>query len=83
MLRLVAGRRISAEAGWDVVTAAAEAVVLHPHPPLTRTAWWLRHDVSFYDATYVAVAERLGLALLTKDARLAGAPDLPCTVDVV
>lgn len=46
--------------------------------------WQLRHNVSAYDATYVALAEMTGAtALLTTDVRLANAPGLRCTVRVL
>jgi predicted nucleic acid-binding protein len=45
--------------------------------------WQLRHNLSAYDATYVALAEALGCALLTADARLAAAPGVACDVTVV
>jgi len=35
--------------------------------------WRLRHNLSAYDAAYVALTERLGATLLTRDARLASA----------
>lgn len=46
--------------------------------------WALRHNLSAYDATYVALAEMLGVtALLTTDERLATAPGVRCTVEVL
>jgi len=46
--------------------------------------WELRHNLSAYDATYVALAEQLGAtSLLTTDKRLAGAPGIHCRVVVV
>ena len=46
--------------------------------------WALRHNLSAYDATYVALAELVGAtSLLTTDARLAVAPGLRCRVDVL
>lgn len=46
--------------------------------------WELRHNLSAYDATYVALAEEAGAtALLTTDARLARAPGLRCPVRVL
>jgi predicted nucleic acid-binding protein len=46
--------------------------------------WALRHDLSAYDATYVALAELTdATALLTTDARLARAPGLRCRVEVL
>lgn len=56
---------------------------LYSHAPLTRLAWSLRHNVSFYDALYVALATGLGLPLLTADRRLVDAPGLPCVVELV
>lgn len=37
---------------------------------LHRRAFQLRHDVSAYDAAYIALAETLGCSLLTRDHRL-------------
>lgn len=45
--------------------------------------WDLRGNLSGYDATYVAVAETLEVALLTADARLARAPGPRCAITVV
>jgi predicted nucleic acid-binding protein len=55
----------------------------YPHGPLATAAWGLRHNLSYYDALYVALAARLGHPLLTADARLARAPGLPCEVELV
>lgn len=85
-----AARRMAAAERLSVGRAAAmlESIegtvdVLHPHPPLVRLAWSLRHNLSFYDALYVSLAAALKVPLLTTDRRLAGAPDLPCAVEVV
>jgi predicted nucleic acid-binding protein len=43
-------------------------------------AWTYRHNLTFADAIYVALAFELGGALLTGDRRLASAPTLPVTV---
>jgi len=50
---------------------------------LSAAAWDLRHNVSFYDAMYAALAARLSLPMLTADARLANAPGLPCQVELI
>lgn len=51
---------------------------------LRMRLWALRHNLSAYDATYVALAEMIGAsALLTTDARLANAPGVQCTVQVM
>lgn len=54
-----------------------------PHDLLHDRAWELRENLSFSDALYVALAERLGMPLVTLDRRLAGAPDLRCSVEVL
>lgn len=53
------------------------------HRSLLDPAWSLRANVSFYDGLYVALAQRLGLPLLTLDARLARAPGLGVDVEVI
>lgn len=46
--------------------------------------WELRHNLSAYDATYVALAEQTeATSLLTTDARLAAAPGPACTIEVL
>lgn len=46
--------------------------------------WALRHNLSAYDATYVALAEVIGASsLLTTDQRLANSPGIRCTVDLL
>ena len=46
----------------------------HPHHGvLAARAWQLRQNVSFYDALYVALAERLDCPLVTADQRIARA----------
>jgi predicted nucleic acid-binding protein len=58
---------------------------VHPFRAVGRLArvWELRDDLSAYDATYVALAEALGCALVTADARLAQAPGPTCAITVV
>ncbi len=51
--------------------------------PLMRRAFELRANVTVYDATYVALAERLDCTLLTADQRLATAPTIACSVEVL
>jgi predicted nucleic acid-binding protein len=51
--------------------------------PLAELAWTWRANVSFYDALYAALAVRLGAPLITADAKLAKAPGLGCTFEIV
>ncbi|HEV3510516.1 MAG TPA: type II toxin-antitoxin system VapC family toxin [Candidatus Sulfotelmatobacter sp.] len=46
-------------------------IVRYPHVVLLPSIWRHRHNLSAYDAAYLALAEQLGAALITRDARLA------------
>jgi predicted nucleic acid-binding protein len=54
-----------------------------PHAPLLPRIWELRHNLSSYDAAYVALAEETDAPLLTRDARLASAPGIRARVELV
>ncbi|MEQ8719604.1 MAG: type II toxin-antitoxin system VapC family toxin [Acidimicrobiales bacterium] len=54
-----------------------------PHGGLLGRCWELRDNLTVYDAVYVALAERLGMALLTLDRRLAAAPGTRCEIEVL
>ena len=43
----------------------------YPHFVFLPHIWRLRHNLSAYDAAYVALTEKLGATLITRDARLA------------
>lgn len=84
MRRLVLGRSLSPDDGWLALdTWRRLGVIRHPVAGLLDRVWELRENVSAYDATYLALAETLGCALLTTDARLSRAPGLRCPVTVV
>lgn len=54
----------------------AERLVHRRHPIHGATAaraWQLRHNLGFYDALYIALAERLHCQLITADNRIARA----------
>ena len=58
-------------------------LVRYPALPLMRRAFELRDNVTAYDAVYVALAERLDCPLVTADRRLAAAPGIRCSVEVL
>jgi predicted nucleic acid-binding protein len=45
----------------------------YPHGFLLPRVWELRHNLTAYDAVYVALAEMLDATLVTRDVRLANA----------
>lgn len=51
-----------------------------PHELIARRAWELRHNLSVYDAGYVAVAELIAAPLVTLDVRLARAAGTRCEI---
>jgi predicted nucleic acid-binding protein len=53
-------------------------VELHAFESFSERVWDLRHNVTSYDAWYVALAEALNLPLATLDARLAKADGPKC-----
>lgn len=54
-----------------------------PHVPLLARCWELRHNLTAYDAAYVALAEALDATLLTGDRRLARAAGPTCNIEVL
>jgi predicted nucleic acid-binding protein len=54
----------------------------YPHTSLLERVWDLRHNLTAYDASYVALAEALDVPLLTRDARLSQAPGIHATVEL-
>lgn len=54
-----------------------------PLSPLLERMWELRHNITAYDAAYVALAERLDAVLITCDATLVTARGASCTFDPI
>jgi predicted nucleic acid-binding protein len=82
--RRVRAEQLDADAGWSILdTWRRLAMTRYPGVFLLDRIWELRQNLSAYDASYVALAERLGCGLLTADARLSGAPGIRCPVTVV
>ena len=55
----------------------------NPHDVLLPRIWELRHNLTAYDAAYVALAEALEATLLTRDRRLAAASGHRARVELV
>jgi len=82
--RYVADSQVTPERGADAITDLADLDVAHyPHKPLLPAIWRLRHNLTAYDAAYVALAEALDAPLLTLDSRIAAAPGHRAIVDLL
>lgn len=83
--QLVVRRSLTESQAADALYGFGELTLTRfPADWLRPRMWELRHNLSAYDATYVALAEMTGAtALLTTDARLANAPGVTCTVKVL
>ena len=67
----------AAQAHADLLDLAIEQ---WPHELVAGRAWELRHNLSIYDASYVALAELTNATLVTLDERISSAPALRCPV---
>jgi predicted nucleic acid-binding protein len=82
--RLEAAGKVTAVRAAGAIAAVVQLEVRqHRAAPLLDRIWQLRHNVTPYDATYVALAEHLGCRLVTKDARLAASPGIRCEVELL
>lgn len=74
---------ISASSAADGIDAFLQLrVKRHAAKPLLRAMWGHRHDISAYDASYLTLAQALGIPLATSDLRLARAARRWCDVVV-
>jgi predicted nucleic acid-binding protein len=55
----------------------------YAHAALLPRAWELRHNLTAYDAVYVALAEALSAPLLTCDSRLAAASGIVASIVLI
>lgn len=72
------GRLEAEEAAAAYADLLAFDFVSFPYAPFAERIWELRHNLSTYDAWYVALAEELGAPLATLDRRMTRAPGLRC-----
>jgi predicted nucleic acid-binding protein len=77
------GRLNGDRAQRGLADLATMRLVRMPHRPLMPRIWELRHNLSPYDAAYVALAEALDATLLTVDGRSTRAPALRCKVELL
>jgi predicted nucleic acid-binding protein len=79
----LAGEISAARFRHAVDDLTALPLIRYPALPLLTRASKLIHNITAYDAVYVALAETLAVVLLTGDARLARTPKLPCKVQLL
>jgi predicted nucleic acid-binding protein len=75
-LRQLVGRRaLTLQRAEEARADFAElAISRYPHEPLADRIWELRHNLTAYDAAFVALSEALQTPCVTCDAGLARAP---------
>lgn len=82
--RYAASGEIDGERGRAALADLADFPVhRYPHDVLLPRIWDLRHNLTAYDAAYVALAEALEAPLLTRDQRLATAAGHRAHVELV
>ena len=86
LLRGLVRRGVLTENQGDLALEGFTQLTLTRFPAdwLRPRMWVLRHNLSAYDATYVALTEMTGATeLLTTDARLANAPGPKCPIELL
>ena len=82
--RYAARRDIEVELGRAAIEDLADfPLQRHPHQSLLPRIWELRHNLSAYDAAYVALAETLDAPLVTLDRRLAASSGHRARIELI
>ena len=82
--RYASSGEISADRGRTALADLQDVPMQrYPHGLLLERVWELRHNLTAYDAAYVALAEALGASLLTRDRRLGTAAGPYAAINVI
>ena len=82
--RYAAARVIDAQRGQQAIDdLTAWPLTRYPHDLFLARIWSLRHNLTAYDAAYVALAETLQVPLVTCDTRLAASVGHRATIALV
>lgn len=81
--RLAGGHLTSRRAELALDDLAAFPMERVPALRLISRCWELRHNLTVYDAAYVALAEALEASLITADARIANATGPQCQIEIL
>ena len=80
--RYVSIGQLTPQQGEEALTEVSDFQInRYPHYPFLPRIWALRHNVTAYDAVYLALAESLPAPLITCDARLAAAPGHQASIE--
>lgn len=82
--RYVSGGELSPQRGKQALIDLADFPILrYPHDLFLSRIWALRHNVTAYDAAYLALAESLAASVITCDTRLAATSGYRVTIELV
>ena len=82
--RFAARGEVDPTHGAELIALLAQLpIARHPHGVLLGRIWQLRQTLTAYDAAYAALAEGLRATLLTRDAKLASAPGINATGELL
>ena len=82
--RATANGEIAADRGRAALEDLADFPMRrYPHVSLLPRIWELRHDLTAYDAVYVALPEALDAPLITRDGRLAASSGHRARIEVI
>lgn len=82
--RYALGGTMSEHRGRLAIGLLSEIPIMrHEHTALLPRIWTLRKNLTAYDAAYVTLAEGLDATLLTRDERLAAAPEARRLVELI
>ena len=75
---------LGADRGAEALEDLADfPIARYPHQPFLFRMWELRHNVTAYDAAYLALAEALDAPLVTRDAKLASSAGHRARIELV
>lgn len=81
--RLVRENAVSAARASQAIQDLLDLrVTRYPHFVLLPRIWQLRHNLTAYDAAYIALAEELGAALVSRDSRLSSATGHSASIEL-
>jgi predicted nucleic acid-binding protein len=82
--RYAASGVLTADRGAQAIQDLTDfPLIRYPHDLLLPRIWELRHNLTAYDAAYVALAEALDAPFVTRDAALARARGHSATVELL